>query len=79
MRPSSMEHYVGQEKVVGGSAVLRGILETGQVPSLIFWGPPGCGKVTIVHCVKILFIIAIFYLLFLHKFLLSFIGRDFLN
>ncbi len=45
MRPSSIEGYVGQESVIGRNAILRSILETGQVPSLIFWGPPGCGKV----------------------------------
>ena len=45
MRPSSIESYVGQESVIGRNAILRSILETGQVPSLIFWGPPGCGKV----------------------------------
>ena len=47
VRPSSIEEFVGQESVVGKNAVLRSILETGQVPSLIFWGPPGCGKVSI--------------------------------
>ena len=45
MRPSSIEEYVGQENVIGKNAILRTILESGEVPSLIFWGPPGCGKV----------------------------------
>ena len=47
MRPTSIEEYVGQEGVIGKNAILRTILESGQVPSLIFWGPPGCGKVLI--------------------------------
>ena len=45
MRPSSIEEYVGQESVIGKNAIFRTILESGEVPSLIFWGPPGCGKV----------------------------------
>jgi len=47
MRPSSIDEYVGQEGVIGKNTILRSILESGQVPSLIFWGPPGCGKVTL--------------------------------
>lgn len=45
MRPKLIEDYVGQEKVIGKESILRKIFETGNVPSLIFWGPPGCGKV----------------------------------
>ena len=45
MRPSTIADYVGQENVIGKNAILRTILESGNVPSLIFWGPPGCGKV----------------------------------
>ena len=47
MRPSTISDYVGQENVIGKNAILRSILESGNVPSLIFWGPPGCGKVYI--------------------------------
>ena len=45
MRPTSIDSYVGQESVIGKNAILRAIFESGNVPSLIFWGPPGCGKV----------------------------------
>ena len=45
MRPATIDDYVGQESVIGKNAILRTILESGNVPSLIFWGPPGCGKV----------------------------------
>ena len=48
MRPSMIENYVGQENVMGKNKILRTILESGDVPSLIFWGPPGCGKVKVV-------------------------------
>lgn len=46
MRPKLIEDYIGQEKVIGKESILRKIFETGNVPSLIFWGPPGCGKVS---------------------------------
>ena len=45
VRPTAIEEFVGQEDVIGKNSFLRTILETGDVPSLIFWGPPGCGKV----------------------------------
>ena len=50
MRPSCIEDYVGQENAIGKNAILRTILESGNVPSLIFWGPPGCGKVHSIIC-----------------------------
>lgn len=45
MRPASLEDYVGQEEAVGEKTLLRRLLD-GPVPSLILWGPPGCGKVS---------------------------------
>lgn len=47
MRPKSIENYVGQEAVLRKDSLLKTVLESGQVPSLIFWGPPGCGKVRV--------------------------------
>ena len=44
-RPLKMHDYVGQDSVVGKNSMLRAVLESGDLPSLIFWGPPGCGKV----------------------------------
>ena len=49
VRPSSIADYVGQEDVMGHSSLLRSALESGHVPSLVFWGPPGCGKTTLVR------------------------------
>ena len=46
VRPTVIEEFVGQENVVGKDSVLHAIIETGDVPSMIFWGPPGCGKVS---------------------------------
>lgn len=45
LRPSSLNDFVGQEKIIGDNTVLRKLLDNADVPSLILWGPPGCGKV----------------------------------
>jgi len=47
MRPRDLEEFVGQEKVVGPGRLLRRAIETDTLGSLIFWGPPGCGKTTL--------------------------------
>ena len=47
MRPTDIENYIGQSNIVGPRKQLRRLLDTGDVPSLILWGPPGCGKVSI--------------------------------
>lgn len=45
MRPNTLEEYFGQSKVVGEQTLLRSLLDSQEIPSLILWGPPGCGKV----------------------------------
>lgn len=45
MRPNSLDTYIGHEQIVGKSTVLRKLLDGNEIPSLILWGPPGCGKV----------------------------------
>ena len=47
MRPSSFDDFVGQEHLIGRGHVLRKAVEAGQLPSIIFWGPPGSGKTTL--------------------------------
>jgi putative ATPase len=47
MRPRSLEEFVGQEELVGSGRPLRELIESGRVPSLIMWGPPGSGKTTL--------------------------------
>lgn len=47
MRPRTLEDYVGQEHLVGPGAILRQSIESGQLPSMILWGPPGVGKTTL--------------------------------
>lgn len=46
LRPDALESIVGQDHIVGPGAPLRRMLEGGRLPSLILWGPPGCGKTT---------------------------------
>jgi putative ATPase len=47
MRPESFEDYVGQTHLIGPDAVLRRSVDSGNLPSMIFWGPPGVGKTTL--------------------------------
>jgi len=47
MRPKNLEEFVGQEQIVGKGRAFRAAIESGQLPSIIFWGPPGSGKTTL--------------------------------
>lgn len=47
MRPRTLDEFFGQDRVLGPGKPLRRWVEAGKVPSLIFWGPPGCGKTTL--------------------------------
>ncbi|MFZ7144833.1 MAG: replication-associated recombination protein A, partial [Bacteroidota bacterium] len=47
MRPTSLDHYIGQSHLVGNDAILRKTLARNVIPSIIFWGPPGVGKTTL--------------------------------
>lgn len=52
MRPQSLDEYVGQTHIVGPDAVLRKAIQSGQLPSMIFWGPPGVGKTTLAYIIS---------------------------
>ena len=47
LRPKGLNEFCGQEHIVGKNAVLRKLIEAGNVPSFIIWGPPGVGKTTL--------------------------------
>ncbi len=47
LRPKSLDDYIGQQHLIGQGAVLRTLIESGNIPSMIFWGPPGIGKTTL--------------------------------
>nr|XP_056710958.1 ATPase WRNIP1 [Euleptes europaea] len=51
LRPDTLGDYMGQSQVVGEQTLLRPLLEAHEIPSLILWGPPGCGKTTLAHII----------------------------
>jgi putative ATPase len=51
MRPRSIAEFTGQEHLLGAGRILRRMIETDSLSSLIFWGPPGCGKTTLAHVI----------------------------
>lgn len=52
LRPSTLDDYIGQEHLIGKTAVLRKAIESGVIPSMIFWGPPGVGKTTLANIIS---------------------------
>ncbi len=51
MRPNSLNTFVGQEHILGKGRVLRRAIESDRIPSVILWGPPGCGKTTLAYII----------------------------
>src|SRR5689334_631584 len=51
MRPNRLEDLIGQQHLVGSNGVIRKAIAAGNIPSMIFWGPPGVGKTTIANII----------------------------
>lgn len=51
LRPSILQDFVGQQHLIGEGKVLRKIIESEHIPSMIFWGPPGVGKTTLANII----------------------------
>lgn len=51
LRPNNLDEYIGQKHLVGEGAILRKAIESGKIPSMILWGPPGVGKTTLANII----------------------------
>ncbi|MCK4678220.1 MAG: replication-associated recombination protein A [Bacteroidales bacterium] len=52
MRPSSLDDFIGQGHLTGEGSILRQAMQSGNIPSMILWGPPGVGKTTLAYIIS---------------------------
>lgn len=51
IRPKTLTQFVGQKHLVGKNGIIRKLIKSDQIPSMIFWGPPGSGKTTLAYII----------------------------
>ncbi|MGK7394976.1 MAG: replication-associated recombination protein A [Candidatus Cyclobacteriaceae bacterium M3_2C_046] len=51
VRPNTLDEFIGQDHLVGPQGVIRKAIQSGSIPSMIFWGPPGVGKTTLANII----------------------------
>jgi len=52
MRPKNLDEFLGQQRILGETSMLRAAILNSNVPSMVFWGPPGCGKTSLANVIK---------------------------
>jgi len=52
LRPSTLDDYLGQDHLTGNNSILRKAITSGNIPSMILWGPPGIGKTTLAYIIS---------------------------
>jgi putative ATPase len=52
MRPQNLDEFLGQQRILGETSMLRAAILNSSVPSMVFWGPPGCGKTSLANVIK---------------------------
>ncbi|KAI8144045.1 DNA polymerase III, clamp loader complex, gamma/delta/delta subunit [Fennellomyces sp. T-0311] len=52
VRPTSLSDFAGQEELLGDKGVLRSLIQSDRIPSMVLWGPPGCGKTSVARIIS---------------------------
>lgn len=52
LQPTSLNDFYGQDQILGRNTILRNLLEKGEIPNMILWGPPGCGKTSLSNVIN---------------------------